>query len=99
VPDDEDTWTRICTRVADMVGPPDPTAVEDRCARCGAVVYFTVGQDLPADRAAAEPVCTRCLVADPDLTAACDPALLRMAHESHLAADWLGRLGGPGPAR
>jgi hypothetical protein len=83
-----DPQVRICNRVTDMLTTPDPTAVQDECSRCNSVVWFTAGQQVPAEMMHAELICTRCIAADGNLRSRVDPDIVQKIHEQHAIADW-----------
>lgn len=69
--DDEapDRVVRIVMRCADILVPPTPGSVRDRCGRCRHLVFVDVTQEIPPDWRAAvtELVCVACALDDPKL--------------------------------
>jgi hypothetical protein len=75
--------------MTDMLTLPHPDAVPAACSVCGTAIYVTLTQRIPAgcDPAAVAPVCTRCIVADPDLRKLASPQVVASAIRVHQIAD------------
>jgi hypothetical protein len=67
--DDPDHVVRLVTRCVDMLGPPTPGAVRNRCGRCNHLVWVDATQKIPPAYQTAwiELVCVPCALTDPDL--------------------------------
>jgi hypothetical protein len=82
---------RLTNRVADMLVPPFPESVVEACSRCGADVYVTPGGKVPEGHEESEfvPVCTRCLISDPEIRRSASPADVRQAIRMNAIIDRL----------